>query len=80
MGSILSKGNLFPEVLIPEFVQKTTGASAIANLCGSTPIPFNGTKEFTFTLDKEVDIVAESERPGPSSYRPEPRDCGKTAV
>lgn len=60
MGSILSKGNLFPEVLIPEFVQKTTGASAIAKLCGSTPIPFNGTKEFTFTLDKEVDIVAEN--------------------
>lgn len=60
MGSILSKGNLFPEELIPDFIQQTRGASAIANLCGSQPIPFNGTKEFTFTLDKEVDIVAEN--------------------
>lgn len=60
MGSILSKGNLFPEELIPDFIQQTRGASAIAKLCGSEPIPFNGTKEFTFTLDKEVDIVAEN--------------------
>ncbi len=60
MGSILSKGNLFPEELIPDFIQQTRGASAIAKLCGSQPIPFNGTKEFTFTLDKEVDIVAEN--------------------
>ncbi|MEE0857694.1 MAG: phage major capsid protein [Ruminococcus sp.] len=60
MGSILSKGNLFPEELIPDFIQQTRGASAIAKLCGSQPILFNGTKEFTFTLDKEVDIVAEN--------------------
>lgn len=60
MGSILSKGNLFPKELIPDFVQQTMGASAIAKLCGSQPIPFNGTQEFTFTLDKEIDIVAEN--------------------
>lgn len=64
MGSILSKGNLFPEELIPDFIQQTRGASAIAKLCGSQPIPFNGTKEFTFTLDKEVDIVAENDAKG----------------
>ena len=57
MANILSKGSLFPEELIPGFIQKTTGASALAKLCGATPIPFNGQKEFTFTLDKEVDIV-----------------------
>lgn len=60
MANVLSKGNLFPEVLIPEFVQQTIGSSAIAKLCGAQPIPFNGTKEFTFTLDKEIDIVAEN--------------------
>lgn len=60
MADILSKGSLFPEELIPGFIQKTTGASALAKLCGATPIPFNGQKEFTFTLDKEVDIVAEN--------------------
>ena len=60
MADVLSKGNLFPEVLIPDFVQQTIGSSAIAKMCGSQPIPFNGTKEFTFTLDKEIDIVAEN--------------------
>ena len=30
MADILSKGSLFPEELIPGFIQKTTGASALA--------------------------------------------------
>lgn len=60
MSDILSKGTLFPEELVPEFIQKTKGASALAKLSGSTPIPFNGLKEFTFQLDREVDVVAEN--------------------
>lgn len=60
MADILSKGLLFPEELIPELIQKTKGASALANLCAATPIPFNGMQEFTFQLDKEVDVVAEN--------------------
>lgn len=60
MSDVLNKGSLFPEELIPQLVQKTTGSSALASLCASTPIPFNGMKEFTFQLDKEVDVVAES--------------------
>lgn len=60
MADILSKGSLFPEELIPEFIKQTRGASALAKLCAARPIPFNGTKEFTFSLDKEVDIVAEN--------------------
>lgn len=60
MANVLYKGSLFPEVLIPDFIQQTIGSSAIAKLCGSQPIPFNGTKEFTFTLDREIDIVAEN--------------------
>lgn len=60
MADILSKGSLFPVELIPELIKKTTGASALANLCAARPIPFNGMKEFTFQLDKEVDIVAEN--------------------
>lgn len=61
MSDVLNKGSLFPEELIPQLVQKTTGSSALASLCASTPIPFNGMKEFTFQLDKEVDVVAESD-------------------
>ena len=49
MADILSKGSLFPEELIPDFIKKTTGASALAKLCSATPIPFNGVKEFTFS-------------------------------
>ena len=72
MANILSKGSLFPEELIPGFIQKTTGASALAKLCGATPIPFNGQKEFTFTLDKEVDIVAENGAKGTGGLTVEP--------
>lgn len=72
MANILSKGSLFPEELIPGFIQKTTGASALAKLCGATPIPFNGQKEFTFTLDKEVDIVAENGAKGTGGLNVEP--------
>lgn len=60
MADILSKGALFPEELVPGLIQKTTGASALAALCASSPIPFNGMKEFTFQLDREVDVVAEN--------------------
>ena len=60
MADVISKGSLFPEALIPELIQKTVGASALAKLCAARPIPFNGQKEFTFTLDKEVDVVAEN--------------------
>lgn len=60
MSDILSKGSLFPEELIPDFIKLTRGASALAKLCDATPIPFNGMKEFTFQLDREVDVVAEN--------------------
>ena len=60
MGDILSKGTLFPEVLVTEMIDLVKGHSALARLCGQSPIPFNGLKEFTFTLDKEVDLVAEN--------------------
>lgn len=59
MAEVLTRGTLFPEELVPGLIQKTTGASALARLCGAQPIPFNGLKEFTFTMDKEVDVVAE---------------------
>lgn len=60
MSDILARGTLFPQELIPELVKMTKGKSALAALCGARPIAFNGQKEFTFTLDKEVDLVAEN--------------------
>lgn len=60
MSDILTRGSLFPQELVPELVKLTKGKSALAALCGARPIAFNGQKEFTFTLDKEVDLVAEN--------------------
>lgn len=60
MADVLTRENLFPETLVTEMINQVKGKSALANLCAATPIPFNGMKEFTFTFDKEVDVVAEN--------------------
>lgn len=60
MGNILAKGSLFPEQLVSEMFNKVKGKSSLAVLSKQEPIPFNGKTEFTFTLDNEVDIVAEN--------------------
>lgn len=59
MADILEKGNLFPELLVNEVVNLVKGKSSLAVLSKQTPIAFNGNKIFTFTLDSEIDIVAE---------------------
>lgn len=53
------RGTLFDPTLVTDLVTKVRGKSSIAELCAQTPIPFNGLKEFTFSMDKEIDIVAE---------------------
>lgn len=60
MSDVLSRGSLFPEELIPNLVKLTRGKSSLAALSEAAPIPFNGQKEFTFSLDKEIDVVAEN--------------------
>lgn len=60
MANTLSKGEFFDPSVAKEIINKVKGHSTVAKLCGAKPIPFNGTKEFTFTMDKEVDIVAEN--------------------
>ena len=60
MAGTLEKGALFPEVLTNEMINLVRGKSSLARLSGATPVSFNGDKIFTFNLDKEVDIVAES--------------------
>lgn len=56
----LNKGTLFDPVLVTDLVNKVQGESSIAKLAKQTPIPFNGQKEFIFTMDSEIDVVAES--------------------
>lgn len=60
MADILSKENKFDPVLVKELFDKVKGKSSLAALCDQTPIAFNGQKEFIFTMDDEVDLVAEN--------------------
>ena len=59
-ANAIARGSLFPAELVPEFFNQVKGKSSLAAMCGSNPLPFNGLKEFTFSMDNEVDIVAEA--------------------
>jgi hypothetical protein len=56
----LSKGNYFEPELVSDLINKVQGKSSLVILSQQKPIPFNGQKEFTFTMDNEIDIVAEN--------------------
>jgi len=60
MANVLTKGTLLPTQIVEEMFNTVTGKSSLAKLSGQKPIPFNGTTEFVFSLDKEIDIVAEN--------------------
>lgn len=55
----LKRGTLFPPELVTELFNKVRGHSTIAKLSKQIPIPFNGNELFTFSMDDEVNIVAE---------------------
>lgn len=59
-ANAVARGSLFPAELIPDFFNKVRGKSSLAKMCGASPIPFNGIKEFTFSMDNEVNVVAEA--------------------
>lgn len=58
--AVLSKGTLFQPELVTDLVNKVNGRSSLAAMTAQTPIPFNGQKEFVFTMDSEIDVVAEN--------------------
>lgn len=60
METELSKGTLFDATLVTDLITKVKGASSLALLSSQTPIPFNGMKEFVFSMDSEIDVVAEN--------------------
>jgi len=55
-----SMGTMFPQELVEDLLNKVTGKSSIAKLATQKPIAFTGQKEFTFSMDNEIDIVAEN--------------------
>lgn len=56
----ISMTGLFPKDLTGEMINLVRGKSSLARLSNSEPVSFTGNQEFTFTLDKEIDIVAEN--------------------
>ena len=48
-----------PEELVTDIFSKVKGHSSIAKLSAQKPLPFNGIKEFVFTMPGEASIVAE---------------------
>lgn len=72
LSTVTDKGNLFPEVLVTDLISKVKGKSALAVLSQQTPIPFNGSKEFVFSMDSEIDIVAENGKKTPGELKLEP--------
>lgn len=62
MSTVLSKGDLFDPKLVKELFSQVKGKSSVAALCGQTPVEFNGNKYFVFSMDNEVDLLAENQK------------------
>lgn len=60
MAEVLSKGTLFAPEVVTDLFNKVKGKSSLAVLAKQEPIPFNGAEVFTFSMDNEVDLVAEN--------------------
>lgn len=61
MANIISKGTNLPTQVVEEMFNAVRGESALARLSAERPIPFNGTTEMVFALDKEISIVGENQ-------------------
>lgn len=56
----LSKSTLFDPILVNKVINSVKGKSALAALANQEPVPFNGRKEFVFTMGSEANLVAEN--------------------
>lgn len=50
---------IFEPKLVTDLISKVKGKSSLAALGSQVPVAFNGNKEFIFSMDSDVDIVAE---------------------
>lgn len=71
MANLTTNLELNPE-LVKGIFSKVAGHSAVAALCGETPIPFNGIDVMTFSMDGEAELVGEGDNksPGDASFAP----------
>ena len=61
MATILNKGTMFPTEIVSDLFSKVKGKSSLVVLSQQIPVAFNGNEIFIFSMDDEVNIVAESE-------------------
>lgn len=72
MAETLTRGELFAPETVTDLFSKVSGKSTLAKLSGAMPIPFNGSEIFTFSMDDEVNIVAEGTKKEAGSISVEP--------
>lgn len=60
MANVIERGTMLPPRVVEEMFSLVKGHSTLAKLSAERPIAFNGNEWYTFSLDKEADIVAES--------------------
>ncbi len=51
---------IYDKQLVTDLISKVKGKSSLAILGQQVPVAFVGNKEFTFTMDQDIDIVAEN--------------------
>lgn len=51
---------LYDKELVTDLISKVKGKSSLVSLGQQVPVAFTGNKEFTFTMDQDIDIVAEN--------------------
>lgn len=60
MPTVLRRDELFTPERVKGMINKVKGHSSLALLTQNEPVPFNGSETFSFTLDKDIDLVDES--------------------
>lgn len=68
----LQRGELFAPETVKDLFSKVSGRSSLAKLAGTMPVSFNGNELFVFSMDDEVNIVAEGGRKPAGSINVEP--------
>lgn len=58
--AVLTAGTMFPQKVVTDIFDKVKGKSTVAKLADSIPVAFAGSDVFTFNMDSDISIVAES--------------------
>mgnify|MGYP003095535084 FL=1 len=59
MAETLQMGTMFAPEVVADLFNKVKGHSTLAQLSGQIPVAFTGSDIFTFSMDREVNLVGE---------------------